>query len=71
MEITQEMIDDCLKDTSINGKLVKLFYMIQQSMDNYYPIERMNSIAGTLQYCDIDTSKMSQFEMLNAYSELI
>jgi hypothetical protein len=71
MEITYEMIADCMKDTATDGKLIQLHTMIQQAMNQYYDNDRMESILGTLHYCDVDTSNMSQLDILRAYAELL
>ena len=71
MEITKEMIEDCVSDTSINGMYYKLYQMIIDEIENQISDKRLNSIIETLKYVGIDCSVMSNPEIIFEYSKLI
>ena len=71
MEITQEMIEDCVSDTSINGRYYKLYQMIINEVEKQISDKRLNSMIDTLNYVGIDCRKMSKPEILFEYSKLI
>lgn len=72
MEITREMIQKCVSDTSIGGKFYQLYSMLIEEMDNEFSEDRMERITETLDYVGIcDTSIMSKAEKIFEYSQLI
>jgi hypothetical protein len=71
MEITQEMIEECVSDTSINGRYYKLYQMLINEVENQISDKRLNSMIDTLNYVGIDCRKMSKPEILFEYSKLI
>jgi len=71
MNITQEMIDECINDTSINGKYIKFYEMLENSFTDNISGKRLKSIKATLDYVGIDYENMSKFEILYKYSQLI
>lgn len=70
MEITQEIIDDCFDDTSINGKYSQLYQMIINSLEQVSD-KRLNSMVNTLNYVGLNCVKMSKLEIIFEYSKLI
>ena len=70
MDITEEMIEDCINDTSVDGKYNKLYQMIVDSIDNNISDNKIKSIMDILQYSGIDTTNMSKPELLFEYSKL-
>ena len=70
MDITEEMIEDCINDTSVGGKYYKLYQMIVDSIDNNISDNKIKSIMDILQYSGIDTTNMSKPELLFEYSKL-
>ncbi len=70
MDITEEMIEDCINDTSVDGKYNKLYQMIVDSIDNNISDNKIKSIMDTLLYSGIDTTNMSKPELLFEYSKL-
>lgn len=71
MDITEEMIEDCVSDLSINGKYNKLYQMLINEVENQISEKRLNSIVDTLNYVGLDCRKMSKLEILFEYSKLI
>ena len=71
MEITEEMIEDCVSDLSINGKYNKLYQMLINEVENQISDKRLNSMVDTLNYVGLDCRKMSKLEILFEYSKLI
>lgn len=71
MDITEEMIEDCISDLSINGKYNKLYQMLINEVENQISEKRLNSMADTLNYVGLDCCKMSKLEILFEYSKLI
>ena len=71
MDITEEMIEDCVSDLSINGKYNKLYQMLINEVDNQISDKRLNSMVDTLNYVGLDCRKMSKLEILFEYSNLI
>lgn len=71
MDITEEMIEDCVSDLSINGKYNKLYQMLINEVENQVSDKRLNSMVDTLNYVGLDCSKMSKLEILFEYSKLI
>jgi hypothetical protein len=71
MEITKEMIKDCVSDTSINGMYYKLYQMIIDEIENQISDKRLNSIIETLKYVGIECHEMSKPEIIFEYSKLI
>jgi hypothetical protein len=71
MKITQEMIDECIEDTSINGKYAQLYQMIINSVESQISDKSLNSMIDTLNYVGIDCKKMNKLEILFEYSKLI
>ncbi len=70
MDITEEMIEDSINDTSVDGKYNKLYQMIVDSIENNISDNKIKSIMDTLQYSGIDTTNMSKPELLFEYSKL-
>lgn len=70
MDITEEMIEDSINDTSVDGKYNKLYQMIVDSIDNNISDNKIKSIMDTLLYSGIDTTNMSKPELLFEYSKL-
>ena len=70
MEITQEMIDECVADTSINGKYMQLYQYLINALENEISYERLNSMVDTLNYVGLDCNKMSKSEIVFEYSKL-
>lgn len=70
MDITEEMIEDCINDTSVDGKYNKLYQMIVDSIENNISDNKIKSIMDTLKYSGIDTTNMSKPELLFEYSKL-
>lgn len=71
MDITEKMIEDCVSDTSINGRYYKLYQMLVNEVENQISDKRLNSMIDTLNYVGIDSRKMSKPEILFEYSKLI
>ncbi|CAB4148406.1 hypothetical protein UFOVP530_8 [uncultured Caudovirales phage] len=71
MDITEEMIEDCVSDLSINGKYNKLYQMLINEVENQISDNRLNSMVDTLNYVGLDCRKMSKLEILFEYSKLI
>lgn len=71
MDITEEMIEDCVSDLSINGKYNKLYQMLINEVENQISDKRLNSMVDTLNYVGLDSRKMSKLEILFEYSKLI
>jgi hypothetical protein len=70
MEITQEMIEECVNDTSIGGKYCRLYQMLINEVENQVSDKRMSSMIDTLNYVGIDCKGMSKSEILFEYSKL-
>ena len=68
---TEEMIEDCVSDLSINGKYNKLYQMLINEVENQISDKRLNSMVDTLNYVGLDCRKMSKLEILFEYSKLI
>ena len=71
MDITEEMIEDCVSDLSINGKYNKLYQMLINEVESQISDKRLNSMVDTLSYVGLDCRKMSKLEILFEYSKLI
>jgi hypothetical protein len=71
MNITEEMIEDCVSDLSIKGKYKKLYQMLINEVENQISDKRLNSMVDTLNYVGLDCRKMSKLEILFEYSKLI
>lgn len=71
MNITEEMIEECVSDLSINGKYNKLYQMLINEVENQISDKRLNSMVDTLNYVGLDCRKMSKLEILFEYSKLI
>lgn len=71
MDITEEMIEDCVSDLSINGKYNKLYQMLINEVDNQISDSRLNLMVDTLNYVGLDCRKMSKLEVLFEYSNII
>jgi len=71
MDITEEMIEDCVSDLSINGKYNKLYQMLINGVENQISNKHLNSMVDTLNYVGLDCRKMSKLEILFEYSKLI
>ena len=71
MDITEEMIEDCVSDLSINGKYNKLYQIMINEVENQISNKRLNSMVDRLNYVGLDIRKMSKLEILFEYSKLI
>jgi hypothetical protein len=71
MDITEEMIEDCVSDLSISGKYNKLYQMLINEVEKQISDKHLNSIVSTLNYVGLDCRKMSKLEILFEYSKLI
>ena len=71
MDITEEIIKDCVSDLSINGKYNKLYQMLINEVDSQISDKSLNSMVDTLNYVGLDCRKMSKLEILFEYSKLI
>ena len=71
MDITLEMIEDCVSDLSINGKYNKLYQMLINEVENQISDERLNYMVDTLNYVGLNCRNMSKLEILFEYSKLI
>ena len=71
MDITEEMIEDCVSDLSINGNYNKLYQMLINEVEKQISNKRLNSMVDTLNYVGLDIRKMSKLEILFEYSKLI
>lgn len=71
MEITQEMIEECVNDTSIGGKYQQLYQMLINEVGEQISDKRMNSIVDTLNYVGINCKGMNKLELLFEYSKLL
>jgi hypothetical protein len=71
MEITQEMIRECVSDLSLNGKYYKLFEMLTNEVDSQISDKQLNSMLETLKFVGIECSGKSKLEILYEYSKLI
>ena len=69
--ISQEMIDECVADTSIDGGYFHLYQMLINSVENQISDRRLDSMIDTLNYIGLNCSKMSKLEILFEYSKLI
>ena len=70
MEITNEMIENCVSDLSINGKYNKLYQMLINEVENQISDKRLNSMVDTLNYVGLDCRKMSKLDIIFEYSKL-
>jgi hypothetical protein len=71
MDITEEMIEECVSDLSINGKYRDLYQMLINEIENQISDKKLNSMIDTLNYVGKDCRKMSKPEILFEYSKLI
>ena len=71
MDITEKMIEDCVSDTSINGKYYKLYQMLINEVENQISDKRLNSMIDTLNYVGITVKGKSKAEILYEYSQLL
>ena len=71
MEITKEMIAECISDTRIGGGYQKLYEMITDEIENQYSESTFKRIKETLEFYDISADGMTKMEMLYEYSQLI
>lgn len=71
MEITEEMIRDCVSDTSVNGKYYKLYTMLTDEIENQISNKKIESIKSTLDFVEIDYTNKNKAEILFEYSKLI
>ena len=72
--ITQDLLNEIIQDTSLNGKYVKFYEMLKEELDRY-STERIEKIKDTLKYVypklsdEIDT--YDKMKVLYEYSKLI
>ena len=71
MEITKEMIEDCVSDMSVNGKYYQLYSMLTDEINNQISDKRIESIKSTLKFVGIDYTNKNKAEILFEYSQLI
>jgi hypothetical protein len=70
MEITKEMIEVCVSDTSKNGKYRNLYQMIINEIEYQISEKKLNSMIDVLNYTGFDCVKLSKAEILFEYSKL-
>jgi hypothetical protein len=72
--ITQDLLNEIIQDTSINGKYFRFYEMLQEELDNYSN-KRIEQMKGTLKFAypnlssKIDT--YDKMKVLYEYSKLI
>jgi len=71
MEITKKMIEDCVSDTSVNGKYYQLYNMLTDEIENQISDKRIKSIKSTLDFVGVDYTNKNKAEILFEYSKLI
>ena len=71
MDITKEMIEDAVSDTSINGKYYKLYQMLVNEVENQISNEKLSSMIDTLNWVGVNCKNMQKLEILFEYSKLI
>ncbi len=71
MEITREMIEDCVSDTSVNGKYYKLYTMLTNEIENQISDKKVENIKSTLDFVGVDYTNKNKAEILFEYSKLI
>lgn len=65
--ITQEELDDIINDTSIDGKLIKFYDMLQNSLEQYSE-ERIEQMKSILLYVD-SSAPVGTFDKLRILYE--
>jgi hypothetical protein len=72
--ITQELLNEIIQDTSVNGKYVEFYEMLQEELDNYSN-ERIEKMKDTLKFVRPDFSykidTYDKMKVLYEYSKLI
>ena len=72
--ITQDLLNEIVKDTSLNGKYVEFYEMLQEEIDNYYN-ERIEQMKGTLKFVypnlSTEIDSYDKMKVLYEYSKLI
>lgn len=66
----EEVIEECVADTSINGKYCRLYRALINEVEYSVSDKKMNSMLDTLNYVGINTHGMSKAEILFEYSQL-
>jgi hypothetical protein len=74
--IDQDLINEIIKDTSINGKYVKFYEMLQKELE-YYSNEHIEQMRDTLKFVSPDFISINEIDtydkmkVLYEYSNLI
>jgi hypothetical protein len=72
--IEQDLLSEIIADTSINGKYVKFYEMLQEELDNYSN-KRIEQMKRTLKFVSPDLSSKidnyNKMEVLYEFSKLI
>lgn len=72
--ITQDLLSEIMEDTSINGKYVKFYEMLQDELDDYSDT-KIEEMKGTLKFVRPNLSNQidlyDKMKVLYEYSKLI
>lgn len=72
--ITQDLLNEIIKDTSVNGRYVKFYEMLQEELDDYSD-RRILQMKDTLKFVRPDLStkidSYDKMKVLYEYSKLI
>ena len=72
--IEQDLLNEIIQDTSVNGKYIKFYEMLQDELDNYSD-KRIEQMKGTLKFVYPDLSSeidtYDKMKVLYEYSKLI
>jgi len=72
--ITQDLLNEIIQDTSINGKYVRFYEILQEELDDY-PDSTIEEMKGTLKFVRPDLSAKidlyDKMKVLYEYSKLI
>lgn len=72
--ITQDLLNEIIQDTSINGKYVRFYEILQEELDDY-PDSTIEEMKGTLKFVRPNLSSeidsYDKMKVLYEYSKLI
>lgn len=72
--IEQDLLNEIIQDTSVNGKYIKFYEMLQNELDNYSD-ERIERMKDTLKFVRPNSSykidSYDKMKVLYEYSNLI
>lgn len=72
--IEQDLLNEIIQDTSVNGKYIKFYEMLQNELDNYSN-ERIERMKDTLKFARPNSSykidSYDKMKVLYEYSKLI